>query len=81
MSKQKANKKKEKENKPFEVNIPFTLYYEGEPVKFKSLKDFNKQTGISGAIALDMVLGRYQFEFKGWSNKDGIGNTKISESW
>lgn len=63
--------------KEFDARTPFTLYYEGEAVEFKSLEHFNKETGISSAIALDMVLGRYQFEFKGWSNKDGIGNTKV----
>lgn len=60
-------KKKKDNKKPFDSRSPFTLLFEGERVSFKNLEQFNKETGISGAIAYDMVLGRDLSVFKGWS--------------
>ena len=63
-----------KNNKKFNAQTPFTLFFEGESVSFKNLEDFTKQTGYSAAIAYDMMLERDTTNFKGWSRDENTSN-------
>ena len=61
-----SKKTKKETKKPFNCYTEFTLYLEGEPKVFKSVEDFTKTTGISGAVALDLIKTPNPASFKGW---------------
>lgn len=37
---------------------PFTLYYGNDPYNFNDVDEFIKETGISGAVAKDLIEGK-----------------------
>ena len=52
-----------------DVNAPFTLYLNNEPIEFKNMMDFTIKTKISSAVAQDLLNGDTLYPFKGWFNK------------
>ena len=44
---------------------PFTLQRGAELLNFKDVDDFTSQTGISGAVALDLLKG-YTKSYRNW---------------
>ena len=48
---------------------PFTLFYNNTPIGFNDVDDFIQRTGISGAVAKDLIEGKC-LNYKMWSAID-----------